>query len=506
MLSLPMRRRQRLANTEDTFIKRSQEHPFNEGTTSKPSMNKHPPILSVMRTVVLQIAFGAFMAFLGWSSRDWFTVQARKSIFEDPPWWLEDTVDDFFSRVYVPDLSAVRKLNVSAYFTGMCGRYRFNESAMPSASVIVTTQNEQEGMLTLTVQSIIARTPPSLLKDIIIIDDNGQGQHRALINETEFEQIKLVSPKIRILTNNEREGVARCRMSGSRVATGDVLVFVDSHVEMLSATWLQHLLLPIIEQPNTVAAQTLDIINDIDWTYGPGSGDLLYGVISDKFWFSYQRSRFGGSDGKGIEVEKPSRRLPYETPFAAGSLFAVRRDVFWQMGGYDEGMYVWGGENTDFAIKMWCCGGRVVMVPCSRVGHMYRIHLKETGRWPPDLPQELTDRLGLGNSGRFVVEGNAADNFTKITVRNNIRVMERWAKHSDARTGYYKKLFGSEILPLEWKQFADEMETDEYARTQKKVIQANGCKDFNWFDKHVMVKLAGVHHPWHPNTPGKTWI
>lgn len=302
MLSLPMRRRQRLANTEDTFIKRSQEHPFNEGTTSKPSMNKHPPILSVMRTVVLQIAFGAFMAFLGWSSRDWFTVQARKSIFEDPPWWLEDTVDDFFSRVYVPDLSAVRKLNVSAYFTGMCGRYRFNESAMPSASVIVTTQNEQEGMLTLTVQSIIARTPPSLLKDIIIIDDNGQGQHRALINETEFEQIKLVSPKIRILTNNEREGVARCRMSGSRVATGDVLVFVDSHVEMLSATWLQHLLLPIIEQPNTVAAQTLDIINDIDWTYGPGSGDLLYGVISDKFWFSYQRSRFGGSDGKGIEV------------------------------------------------------------------------------------------------------------------------------------------------------------------------------------------------------------
>ncbi|CAN8073693.1 unnamed protein product [Agarophyton chilense] len=465
-------------------------------------------IFSPFKHTLSHLLLALFMAAFGWFAHVLTCSTNVNTIngFEDPPWWLEDTVDDFFSRMYVPGLPAVRKLNVSAYFTGMCGHYRFNESAMPTASVIVTTQNEQDGMLSLTVQTIIARSPPSLLKDIIIVDDNGLPPYRDAINETELEQLKLVSPKVKILTNAEREGVARCRMRGSKVATGDVLVFVDSHVEMLSATWLQHLLLPIIEKPKTIAAQTLDIINDLDWSYGPGSGDLLLGVISDKFWFSYQRSRFGGPDENGPEKEKPGRRLPYETPFAAGSLFAVRSDVFTELGGYDEGMYVWGGENTDFALKMWCCGGRVVMVPCSRVGHMYRQHIKDTGRWPPQLPQKLTDSLHLGQPGPFLVDGMPSSNFSKITTRNNIRVMERWAKHSTARTGYYKKVLGSETLPEEWKIFANEMKTDKYALQQQEVIDKNQCRDFDWFDKHVMVKYAGVHHPWHPATQGRTWI
>ena len=295
-------------------------------------------------------------------------------------------------------------------------------------------------------------------------------------------------------------------MHGARYSTGQVLVFVDSHVEMLSSTWLQHLLIPIVEDPTTVAAQTLDILSDLDWSYGPGAGDLLYGVINDNFWFSYQRSRFGGPNDNGPEREIPTRRLPYETPFAAGSLFAVRRDRFFKLGGYDEGMYVWGGENTDFAIKTWACGGRLVMVPCSRVGHMYRIHIQDTGRWPPELPQELTDKLGLGMNAPFELEGILASNFSKITTRNNMRVLERWAKTSNARTGYYKKMFGTEIPPPEWQQFVDEMENDKFAMIQEQMKKENECRDFDWFNRHVFYKLTGHHHPWHPESPGQTWL
>lgn len=458
--------------------------------------------------VVSHLVFGALMLLVGWVGRG---IAASTSKFPqqkivDPPWWLEDAEDDFFSRVYVPGLRGTRTLTQKNFFTGMCGRYRFDVASMPTASVIVTVQNEQGGMLTLTVHTLLARTPPSLLREIIIVDDNGLGDVRGPVNETELDELRKVSSKVRILMNERREGVARCRMRGARVAHGEVLVFVDSHVEMLSATWLEHLLVPIAENPRTLAAQTLDIINDLDWSYGPGSGDLLYGVITDQFWFAYQRSRFGGPEDKGQEREAPGRRLPYETPFVAGSLFAIRRDEFFRLGGYDEGMYVWGGENTDFAIKVWSCGGRVVMVPCSRVGHMYRIHLLKTGRWPPDIPQDLTDRLGLGKDAPFAVNGVNADNFTKIITRNNIRVLERWAKTSNARTGYYKKTFGNEVLPEEWQMFVDEMKRDPYAKQQEKIIEANGCRNFDWFDKHVYVKLTGVHHPWHPENPGRTWV
>lgn len=461
----------------------------------------------LLRFVLSHFIVAVVMATFGWLLHGSFmTSSYRARIVKDPPWWLADDVDDFFSRTYVNGLPAVRQLNVSSFFTGMCGRYRFDESIMPTASIIVTVQNEHDGMLTLTVQTLLARTPPNLLHEIVIVDDNGLGDIRGPVNETEFEELRVLSPKIKIITNQYREGVPRCRMKGVRATHGDVLVFVDSHIEMLSGTWLQHLLLPIVENPDTLAAQTLDVMSDLDWTYGPGSGDLLYGVITDEFWFGYQRSRFGGPSGDGTEQEAPGRRLPYETPFVPGSLFGIRRDVFMRLGGYDEGMYVWGGENTDLAIKMWACGGRVMMVPCSRVGHMYRIHIDKTGRWPPDISTEVTDKLGLGKDAPFMVNDVPADNFTKIITRNNIRVLERWAKTSNARTGYYAKVFGNSSLSEEWQSFAEEMKTDAFALQQEWSIKRNGCKNFDWFDKHVYVKLTGVHHPWHPDTTERTWV
>lgn len=459
------------------------------------------------------VIVGIITLFLGWQSHRYFStsrwgVATSNHRVKDPPWWLEAETDDFFSRTYMSGLSSVRDLrrNTSFYFTGLCGHYRFDDSAFPSVSVIITTQNEQSGMLTLTVHTLLARTPPSILQQIIIVDDNGKDQYRQLLNESEFNDLPKASEKVIIITNTEREGVARSRMRGARKATGDVLMFIDSHVEMLSGTWAQHLLLPILENPLTLAAQTLDIISDLDWTYGPGSGDLLYGVINTDFWFSYQRARFGDEHDK-MDREAPGRRLPYETPFVAGSLFAVRRDTFETFGGYDEGMFVWGGENTDFAIKVWTCGGRVVMVPCSRVGHMYRIHIKDTGRWPPTIPQELLQSIGFDQNKEFRIRGGSTSDFTKVITRNNIRVLERWARSSTARTGYYQHLFGGNgSLPDDWKVFADQMDSDTYAIEQRRYIRKNGCRNFDWFDKHVYVKLTGVHHPWHPNTTGKTWV
>lgn len=457
------------------------------------------------------VLVGVFAAILGWSLHTFFSPHFCVSSFasrkvSDPPWWLEETTDDFFSRTYMTGLSGARKLNVSFYFTGLCGRYRFDDQAFPTISVIITTQNEQSGMLTLTVHTLLTRTPPSILHEIIIVDDNGPEEYRSLVNQTEMKELQQLSKKIRFV-NTQREGVARARMQGTRKATGDVLMFVDSHVEMLSGTWAQHLLLPILENPLTLAAQTLDIISDLDWSYGPGSGDLLYGVINTDFWFSYQRHRFDDLSNEHRERESPGRRLPYETPFVAGSLFAVRRDTFEMFGGYDEGMYVWGGENTDFALKMWTCGGRVVMVPCSRVGHMYRIHIKDTGRWPPAISQELLQKSGFDPDKEYKIRGIPSSEFSKAITRNNIRVMERWAQSSSARTGYYKHVFGEGgKLPEDWNLLAKNMMMDPHARMQQRNLKKNRCRDFEWFDRHVYFKLTGVHHPWHPNTTGRTWV
>lgn len=67
--------------------------------------------------------------------------------------------------------------------------------------------------------------------------------------------------KVKILRLNKREGLIRARLNGARIATGEVLIFLDSHCEVTEG-WLEPLLDPIARNPNV---STVPIIETIDY-------------------------------------------------------------------------------------------------------------------------------------------------------------------------------------------------------------------------------------------------
>merc|ERR1719163_1907968 len=69
----------------------------------------------------------------------------------------------------------------------------------------------------------------------------------------------------------------------------------------------------------------------------------------------------------------PSRSAePFTSPGTSGGVFVIRKAWFHELDFFDTGMLEWGGDHVELSFKTWRCGGRIEIVPCSRIGHLFR--------------------------------------------------------------------------------------------------------------------------------------
>ena len=114
---------------------------------------------------------------------------------------------------------------------------------LPSVSIVIPFHNEHWTTLLRSVTSVINRSPPSVLKEVILTDDysNKDFLKKPL---DDFVAKHWPDGKVKIVRAPKREGLIRTRILGAKKATGDVLIFLDSHVEA-NVNWLPPLLDPI---------------------------------------------------------------------------------------------------------------------------------------------------------------------------------------------------------------------------------------------------------------------
>ncbi|XP_061548162.1 polypeptide N-acetylgalactosaminyltransferase 13 isoform X3 [Phycodurus eques] len=233
---------------------------------------------------------------------------------------------------------------------------------LPNTSIVIVFHNEAWSTLLRTVHSVVNRSPRHLIVEIVLVDDFSE---RDFLGKKLEDYVQTLEVPVKILRMEQRSGLIRARLRGAAATKGQVITFLDAHCEC-TVGWLEPLLARIIEDRTAVVCPIIDVISDESFEYMAGS-DMTYGGFNWKLNF-----RWYPVPQREMDRRKGDRTLPVRTPTMAGGLFSIDKTYFEEIGSYDPGMDIWGGENLEISFRIWQCGGSLEIVTCSHVGHVFR--------------------------------------------------------------------------------------------------------------------------------------
>lgn len=185
--------------------------------------------------------------------------------------------------------------------------------------------------------------------EVIVVDDNSKDRSIEIVRrlQTKHQNLFLKENKI-------NRGAAASRNIGVHHSKGKYLLFLDYDTE-IKKSWYSSLIDFFKVYPKAGAGQAK--LLKMGTKYYDYAGDLL-----TQFGFLFERSR--GKIDKGQFDQ-------FDTIFSMkGAAMMVRKDVFTEIGGFDEDYYyLW--EEPDLTWRVWLAGYNVYFVPTLTVWHHY---------------------------------------------------------------------------------------------------------------------------------------
>jgi len=252
----------------------------------------------------------------------------------------------------------------------------------PSVSIIVVNLNGR-GLLADCLDALKGQEYPEDRVEIVLVD-NGS-------TDDSVDFVRYAYPRVRVVEAGQNLGFAGGNNLGARHATGDYLALINNDARA-DPGWLRAMVDAIGGRPDVGCAASKMLDQDGETIDFVGTALNLYGR-------AFQID-------EGIPVVPGFYDAPRELLAPCGGAMMIRRDVFWQVGGFDED-YVAYFEDVDLGWRLWLCGFKVLFVPASVVYH--RQH--QTGQ---GFPVEQRNFLSEMNALRTVIKNYEDENLWRV--------------------------------------------------------------------------------------------
>lgn len=219
---------------------------------------------------------------------------------------------------------------------------RFSLPSDPLVSIIVPVYGKCDYTLRC-LASIAARCPASPFEIIVIDDCSPDGS---------AERLRRIEG-VRLIQNASNQGFIRSCNIGARAARGQYLCFLNNDTEVAQA-WLDELARTFREFPGTGLVGSKLI-------YPAGSLQEAGGIL----W----RDGSAWNFGRLKDPSSPTYNYAREVDYCSGASIMVPKELFDELGGFDELYLPAYGEDSDLALKIRSHGRRVIYQPLSVVVH-----------------------------------------------------------------------------------------------------------------------------------------